>query len=75
MIEEEQRMNKPTLTPIEALTKVLDIGFFSCEGFFYNLDEDGESAFAEDLKDGRYWATSGDYAERVTVDAEWISLL
>lgn len=68
-------MNKPALTPFEALSKVRDIGSFSCEGFLYAFDEDGESVCAEDLSDGRYWAASGDYAEPVTEDAEWISLL
>lgn len=63
----------PTLSPLEALEKVRDIGNFSCEGFLYEMDMDDMSACAEDLVTGKFWQCSGEYDIPINETTTWIT--
>jgi hypothetical protein len=69
----ENADQKPTLTPIAALEQVCNIGKFSCEGFVYEMDEDGMAACAEDLATGKFWQCSGDYEVAIDENTYWFS--
>jgi hypothetical protein len=66
---------KPTLSPLEALEKVRDIGSFTCEGFLYEMDEDDMSASAENLVTGKFWQCSGEYGVSINENTYWLSIL